>query len=69
MDFLAAFHAWGRNEGGAGGVLGQLPALFGDKRPAYAPAHGAHSSEILRTIGFDENAVAKLMSDGVVNRT
>jgi dihydrolipoamide dehydrogenase len=41
MDFLAAFHDWGRNEGGAGGVLGRLPALFGDKRPAYAPAHSA----------------------------
>ena len=42
MDFLAAFHAWGRNAGGAGGVLGQLPALFGDKRRAYAPVPGAH---------------------------
>ncbi len=42
LDFLAAFHAWGRDAGGVGGVLGQLPALLGDKRQAYAPAPGAH---------------------------
>jgi dihydrolipoamide dehydrogenase len=41
LDFLAAFHAWGRLDGGVSGVFGQLPALLGDKRRAYAPAHGA----------------------------
>ena len=42
MDFLAAFHSWSRDESGAGGVLGRLPTLLGDKRQAYTPAHGAH---------------------------
>jgi pyruvate/2-oxoglutarate dehydrogenase complex dihydrolipoamide dehydrogenase (E3) component/uncharacterized membrane protein YdjX (TVP38/TMEM64 family) len=42
MDFLAAFQAWRRGEGGLGGVLGKLGALLADKRPyrAAQPAHG-----------------------------
>jgi pyruvate/2-oxoglutarate dehydrogenase complex dihydrolipoamide dehydrogenase (E3) component/uncharacterized membrane protein YdjX (TVP38/TMEM64 family) len=42
MDFLAAFHAWTRGEGGLGAVIGRLAALSGDKRPYYtsAEAHG-----------------------------
>jgi crotonobetainyl-CoA:carnitine CoA-transferase CaiB-like acyl-CoA transferase len=31
------------------------------------PAHGQHSSEILRGLGYDEAAIAKLVTDGVVN--
>ena len=39
LDFLAAFNACGRNDGSAGALLARLPALFGDKRPAYAPGN------------------------------
>jgi hypothetical protein len=39
LDFLAAFQAWNRDDGGLHGVLGRLPALLNDKRPAYAPFH------------------------------
>jgi crotonobetainyl-CoA:carnitine CoA-transferase CaiB-like acyl-CoA transferase len=31
------------------------------------PAHGQHSSEILRGLGYDERAIGKLVTDGVVN--
>jgi len=34
--FLGAFHAWRRGERGFGAVLGQVRALLGDKRKAYA---------------------------------
>jgi pyruvate/2-oxoglutarate dehydrogenase complex dihydrolipoamide dehydrogenase (E3) component/uncharacterized membrane protein YdjX (TVP38/TMEM64 family) len=37
MDFLSAFHAWTRGEGGPGGVLGRLGALLSDKRPYHDP--------------------------------
>jgi pyruvate/2-oxoglutarate dehydrogenase complex dihydrolipoamide dehydrogenase (E3) component/uncharacterized membrane protein YdjX (TVP38/TMEM64 family) len=42
MDFLDAFHAWTRGEGGLGTVIGRLAALSGDRRPYYtsAEAHG-----------------------------
>jgi len=33
MDFLAAFHAWTRGEGGLGAVLGRVAGLASDKRP------------------------------------
>jgi pyruvate/2-oxoglutarate dehydrogenase complex dihydrolipoamide dehydrogenase (E3) component/uncharacterized membrane protein YdjX (TVP38/TMEM64 family) len=33
MDFLAAFHAWTRGEGGFGAVLGRVAGLLSDKRP------------------------------------
>ena len=39
MDFLAAFNACGRNDGSITHLIGRVPALLGDKRPAYA--HGA----------------------------
>jgi pyruvate/2-oxoglutarate dehydrogenase complex dihydrolipoamide dehydrogenase (E3) component len=39
MDFLAAFNAYGRNDRSITALLGRLPALLGDKRPAYTPAH------------------------------
>ena len=42
IDFLAAFNAWGRGAGGAGGVLRRLPSLVSDKRQAYSPVHDAH---------------------------
>jgi pyruvate/2-oxoglutarate dehydrogenase complex dihydrolipoamide dehydrogenase (E3) component/uncharacterized membrane protein YdjX (TVP38/TMEM64 family) len=35
-DFLAAFNAYARNDGSVGNLLGRLPALLADKRPAYA---------------------------------
>ena len=41
MDFLAAFHAWTRGEGGVGAVIGKVSALLGDKRPYY-PATPGH---------------------------
>jgi len=31
------------------------------------PVHGQHSSEILRGLGYDETAIDKLVTDGVVN--
>jgi pyruvate/2-oxoglutarate dehydrogenase complex dihydrolipoamide dehydrogenase (E3) component/uncharacterized membrane protein YdjX (TVP38/TMEM64 family) len=37
MDFLAAFHAWTRGEGGLGAVLGRVGALVSDKRPYHDP--------------------------------
>jgi len=37
MDFLAAFHAWTRGEGGFGAVLGRVSGLLGDKRPYHRP--------------------------------
>ncbi len=42
VDLLAAFQAWGRDEGSLGRVLGRLPALRSDQRPAYGPARGVH---------------------------
>jgi len=33
MDFLGAFHAWTRGEGGLAGVLGRVSSLLTDKRP------------------------------------
>jgi len=41
--FLCAFQAWRRGEFGFGAVLGQVVALLGDKRPAYAQG-APHSS-------------------------
>ncbi len=41
IDFLAAFHAWNRGDGGLGSVLGRLPALLHDRRPAYDPSRDA----------------------------
>jgi pyruvate/2-oxoglutarate dehydrogenase complex dihydrolipoamide dehydrogenase (E3) component len=38
MDFLAAFHAWTRGDGGLGGVAARVSSLFGDKRPYHVPA-------------------------------
>ena len=40
-DFLAAFHAWTRNDGPLSAVLRRIPALFSDKRPAYKAPHDA----------------------------
>ena len=42
VDFLKAFQAWGRGDGSLGGVLGAVPAMLRDKRPAYPHAHGKH---------------------------
>ncbi len=36
MDFLGAFHAWTRGEGGLAGVLARAPSLVADKRPVEA---------------------------------
>jgi len=38
MDFLAAFHAWTRGEGGFGSVLGRVGSLLSDKRPWHDPS-------------------------------
>jgi crotonobetainyl-CoA:carnitine CoA-transferase CaiB-like acyl-CoA transferase len=46
------------------------PIKFADEpaQPNFdAPEHGQHSSEILRALGYDNSAIAKLVSDGVVN--
>ena len=46
-----------------------VPIKFADEpaQPNFdPPAHGQHSAEILRALGYDEQAVAKLVSDGVV---
>jgi pyruvate/2-oxoglutarate dehydrogenase complex dihydrolipoamide dehydrogenase (E3) component len=40
MDFLAAFHAWSRGEGGLAAVLGRVRSLIADKRPWHGP--GGH---------------------------
>jgi pyruvate/2-oxoglutarate dehydrogenase complex dihydrolipoamide dehydrogenase (E3) component len=40
MDFLSAFHAWTRGEGGFGAVLGLVWSLLRDRRPYHDP--GAH---------------------------
>jgi pyruvate/2-oxoglutarate dehydrogenase complex dihydrolipoamide dehydrogenase (E3) component/uncharacterized membrane protein YdjX (TVP38/TMEM64 family) len=37
MDFLTAFQAWRRGTAGLSAVFARLPALFTDKRSAYAP--------------------------------
>ena len=42
LDFLAAYQAWDRDDGGLASVLGGVPALLNDKRPAYGPSRGAH---------------------------
>ncbi len=36
MDFLGAFHAWTRGEGGLAGVLARVSSLVADKRPVEA---------------------------------
>ena len=38
MDFLSAFHAWTRGEGGLGAVLARAGGLLSDKRPWHDPA-------------------------------
>jgi len=47
-----------------------VPIKFADE-PAQLvfdpPAHGQHTFEVLRTLGYSENAIEKLVSDGVVN--
>ena len=42
VDFLAAFQAWGRGDGNLGKVLGCVPGLVRDRRPAYASSPDAH---------------------------
>ena len=47
-----------------------VPLNFADEpaQPNFdPPAHGQHSAEILRGLGYDARAIAKLVSDGVVN--
>ena len=47
-----------------------VPIKFADEpaQPNFdPPAHGQHSSEILRALEYDDSAIAKLVSDGVVN--
>ena len=47
-----------------------VPIKFTDEpaQPKFdPPAHGQHSAEILRGLGYAESAIAKLVSDGVLN--
>jgi crotonobetainyl-CoA:carnitine CoA-transferase CaiB-like acyl-CoA transferase len=49
-----------------------VPIRFADEpaEPHFdPPAHGQHSSEILRSLGYDDRDIAKLMSGGVVSGT
>ena len=41
LSFAQALNAWGRDDGSLAGVIGQLPALASDKRPAFASARPA----------------------------
>jgi crotonobetainyl-CoA:carnitine CoA-transferase CaiB-like acyl-CoA transferase len=46
-----------------------VPIAFRDEpaKPKFeAPAHGQHSSAILRTLGYAEGEIAKLKAGGVV---
>ena len=38
-SFAEALNAWSRDDGSLASVIGRLPALLSDKRPAYAPVH------------------------------
>jgi crotonobetainyl-CoA:carnitine CoA-transferase CaiB-like acyl-CoA transferase len=47
-----------------------VPIKFADEpaQPNFdPPAHGQHSSEILRGLGYADSEISKLISDGVVN--
>ena len=49
-----------------------VPIKFADEpaQPNFdPPAHGQHSLEILRGLDYSANAIAKLVSDGVVKGT